>query len=67
LKINVYFIFLNIGDLTFGITLVCMDLTLREEYWIKFCTKLIAVISHDVSFIALLVNWYNNRLLPLIW
>jgi hypothetical protein len=24
LKINVYFIFLNIGDLTFGITLVCM-------------------------------------------
>jgi hypothetical protein len=25
LKINVYFIFLNIGDLTFGITLI--------EYW----------------------------------
>jgi hypothetical protein len=24
LKINVYFIFLNIGDLTFGITLVCV-------------------------------------------
>jgi hypothetical protein len=24
-----------------------MDLTLREEYWIQFCTKLIAVISHD--------------------
>jgi hypothetical protein len=24
-----------------------MDLTLREGYWIKFCTRLIAVISHD--------------------
>jgi hypothetical protein len=24
-----------------------MDLTLREGYWIKFCMKLIAVISHD--------------------
>jgi hypothetical protein len=24
-----------------------MDLTLREEYWKKICTKLIAVISHD--------------------
>jgi hypothetical protein len=26
LKINVYFIFLNIGDLTFGITLVYADI-----------------------------------------
>jgi hypothetical protein len=24
-----------------------MDLTLREEYWVTFCTKLIEVISHD--------------------
>jgi hypothetical protein len=24
-----------------------MDLTLREEYWITFCMKLITVISHD--------------------
>jgi hypothetical protein len=24
-----------------------MDITLREEYWIKFCMKLIAVISHN--------------------
>jgi hypothetical protein len=24
-----------------------MDLTLREEYWIKFCMKLIAVIFPD--------------------
>jgi hypothetical protein len=45
-----------------------MDLTLREEYWIKFCMKLIAVISHDnyYSLITLLVNWYNNRLLQMI-
>jgi hypothetical protein len=45
-----------------------MDLTSREGYGIKFCIKLIAVISHDnyYSFIALLVNWYNNGLLPLI-
>jgi hypothetical protein len=28
LKINVYFIFLNIGDLTFGITLVLFKLYL---------------------------------------
>jgi hypothetical protein len=31
--------------------------------------KLIAVISHDdyyCQFYNLLVNWYNNRLLPLI-
>jgi hypothetical protein len=37
-----------------------MDLTLREEYWIKFCMKLIAVISSiiiTVNFITLLVNW----------
>jgi hypothetical protein len=24
-----------------------MDLTLREEYWKKFCMKLITVITHD--------------------
>jgi hypothetical protein len=29
-----------------------MDLTLREEYWIKFCMRLVAVISHD--------NYYNQ-------
>jgi hypothetical protein len=43
-----------------------MDLTLREGYCIKFCMKLIAVIITTVSFIALFVNQYNNRLLPLI-
>jgi hypothetical protein len=26
-----------------------MDLTLREEYWIQFCMKLIAVISHTAT------------------
>jgi hypothetical protein len=33
----------------------------------EFC-RLITVIPHDnyYGFIALLVNWYNNRLLPLI-
>jgi hypothetical protein len=30
-----------------------MDLTLREGYWIKFCMKLIAVISHD--------NYYSPK------
>jgi hypothetical protein len=39
-----------------------MNFTLREVNWIM---KLIAVIS-TVSFIAFLVNWYNNRLLPQI-
>jgi hypothetical protein len=29
-----------------------MDLTLREEYLIEFCMRLIAVISHD--------NYYNQ-------
>jgi hypothetical protein len=24
-----------------------MDLNFSEEYWIKFCIKLIAMISHD--------------------
>jgi hypothetical protein len=46
-----------------------MDLNLREGYWIKFCMMLITVISLDnyhISFITLLVNWYNNRLLPVI-
>jgi hypothetical protein len=32
LKINVYFIFLNIGDLTFGISLVDID----ARMWIEF-------------------------------
>jgi hypothetical protein len=42
--------------------------TLREGYWVKFCMKLIGVIFQNnyYSFIALLLNWYNNRLLPLI-
>jgi hypothetical protein len=26
---------------------LCMELTLRVEYWIRFCMKLIAVISPD--------------------
>jgi hypothetical protein len=46
-----------------------MDFTLRDGYWIKFCMKLISVMSHNnttVSFIALFVNWCNDRLLPLI-
>jgi hypothetical protein len=46
-----------------------MDLKLREGYSIKFCMKLIAVISqdkHSVGFIALSANWFNNELLPLI-
>jgi hypothetical protein len=29
-----------------------MDLTSEEEYWIKFCVTLLAVISHD--------NYYNQ-------
>jgi hypothetical protein len=33
LKINVYFIFLNIGDLTFGITLVRMCILWSERYF----------------------------------
>jgi hypothetical protein len=46
-----------------------MDLTLREEYWINLCMKLVAVItpiSTTGSFITLLVNWYKNGLIPLI-
>jgi hypothetical protein len=47
-----------------------MDLTLREGYWIQFCMKLIDTIDIPqtllVTFISLLVNWYNNGLLPLI-
>jgi hypothetical protein len=45
-----------------------MGLTFREDYWKKCCMKLIAVTSHDnySQSYALLVNWYNNRLLPLI-
>jgi hypothetical protein len=39
-----------------------MDLTLRG-YRIQFCMKLI---NNTVSFMALLVNWYNNRLLPFL-
>jgi hypothetical protein len=27
-----------------------MDIILREEYWIKFCIKLITVISHDIYY-----------------
>jgi hypothetical protein len=44
-----------------------MDVALIEEYSIKFCTKLIVVITQlitTVSFITLLVNWYDNGLLP---
>jgi hypothetical protein len=33
LKINVYFIFLNIGDLTFGITLVVQYAPIHEFYF----------------------------------
>jgi hypothetical protein len=33
LKINVYFIFLNIGDLTFGITLVYRQAQLNPVYY----------------------------------
>jgi membrane protein DedA with SNARE-associated domain len=46
-----------------------MDLTLREEYWIKYCMKLIAVISPiiiKISVFAVPLNWYNTRLIPLI-
>jgi hypothetical protein len=28
-----------------------MDLTLRERYWLQFCMKFIAVISHDNYYI----------------
>jgi hypothetical protein len=35
LKINVYFIFLNIGDLTFGIALVCMYVL--HVLFMKYC------------------------------
>jgi hypothetical protein len=44
-----------------------MDLTLREGSQIKFRMKMMLVISHDNNYsYTLLVNWYNNRLLPLI-
>jgi hypothetical protein len=46
-----------------------MDLTLGEGYWISFYVKLVTVISHDIYYsdsIALLVNWYNNKIRPLI-
>jgi hypothetical protein len=45
-----------------------MDLNLREEYSIKYCTKFIAVISHDnyYSFIIHFVDWCNNGLFPLM-
>jgi hypothetical protein len=33
-----------------------MDFTLREEYWIKFCMTLIAVISRD--------NYYSQFYRP---
>jgi hypothetical protein len=33
-----------------------MDLTLSEGYWIKFCMKLVAVMSHD--------NYYTHFYLP---
>jgi hypothetical protein len=36
-----------------------MDLTLREEYWIKFCMKLIAVISPD--------NYYRFHLIAFLF
>jgi hypothetical protein len=28
-----------------------VDLAFREEYWIKFCMKLVALISHDNYYI----------------
>jgi hypothetical protein len=46
-----------------------MNSTSREWYVIKFCMKLIAVptiISFIISFVTLLINWYNNRFLRLI-
>jgi hypothetical protein len=45
-----------------------MDSTLIG-HWIKFCMKLVTVIclgNTTVNFIALLVNWYNNELLPIL-
>jgi hypothetical protein len=40
LKINVYFIFLNIGDLTFGITLVKLYKTIRVRVpVVLYCIK----------------------------
>jgi hypothetical protein len=49
---------------------VYMNLTLREGYWITFCMKFMAIISHDnyqSVLLAFFVNWYNNKLLPFIW
>jgi hypothetical protein len=34
---------------------IYMDLILREGYWIQFCMKLIAVISHDKILQAVLL------------
>jgi hypothetical protein len=35
-----------------------MDLTSREEYWIKLCMKLIAAISHENEYNQFLMNDY---------
>jgi hypothetical protein len=48
---------------------LCMDLTLREGYWIKFNMKLIAAIypcNHYSPFYRPCKVVQNNRLLPLI-
>jgi hypothetical protein len=45
-----------------------MELTFKEGYRIKNGTNIIRMKSQiitTVSFIALLVNWYNKRLVPL--
>jgi hypothetical protein len=40
----------------------------EEDNWIQFWSRLMTVIFliATVSFIAILVNWYDNRLIPLI-
>ena len=46
-----------------------MDLTLTAGCWTKFCswlTKVHASIITTISFIALLINTYRDRLLPLL-
>jgi hypothetical protein len=50
LKINVYFIFLNIGDLTFGITLVLMT-DLGTPFKVEILLTLILAfgLAHDPS------------------
>jgi hypothetical protein len=42
-----------------------MNLTLSEGYWIKFCLKMIAVISHDntVGFIAPFIKLHRQFVL----